>query len=122
VQDKENEKDVSGKGKIEAKVFKDIHPTWSAAAGQSYEGERQGHKEYEPKKIKSSANELAQIRRASMKRSQEALKRRNILDLVLIRQGADAHHDERSREHGVDADERQDQAKQPLQGWKIHPN
>jgi len=57
MQDKENEKDVSGKGKIEAKVFKNIQPTWSAAVGQSYEGERQGQKEYEPKKIKSSANE-----------------------------------------------------------------
>lgn len=61
MQDQENQKDASGKGKIEAEVFKNKHPTWSAAVGQSYKGERQCQEEYEPKKIKSSANKLVQI-------------------------------------------------------------
>ncbi|SRR6266478_657005 len=104
MQDQEDEKDVGGKGEINGKILKYEHPTWSAAVDQSYEGERQGQKEYKPKKIKSSANKLAQIRRPSMKRGQRALKRRNIFDLALVREGAKAHHDDCGREQRVDAD------------------
>jgi len=64
----QDEKDVGGKGEIERKVC-NKRPTWSAAAGQRYEDERRGQKEYESKKIKSSVNKSVQIRRPSMKHS-----------------------------------------------------
>jgi hypothetical protein len=109
MQDQENEKNVSSEGNIKAEVSKNRRPTWDLV-GQTYESERQGQKEYEPKKIKSSTNKLVQIRGASVKRGQRALKRRNIYIFgpLLVRKGAEAHHDYCGREQCVDADQRQD--------------
>jgi len=88
MKDQEDEKDVGGKGKIEAKVLENGRPTWNLAVTQSHKGEGQSQEKYEPKQIKRKANKRAQVRGPSMKRSHRALKRRSISDLGLSCYGA----------------------------------
>jgi hypothetical protein len=88
IKHQEDEKDVGGKGEIEAEVLENRCPTWNLAVAQSYEGKGQSQEKYEPKKIKRTGNKLVQIRRPSIKHDQGTLKRRSIFDVALSRYGA----------------------------------
>jgi len=81
MQDQENKKDVRCEGKVHQEVAQDEHSGGRTAQFADECGSGQSQKEHEPKKIESSINKLARIRRPSLKCSQRAL----------IRYGAETH-------------------------------
>jgi hypothetical protein len=66
MQNEENEKDVSGKGKIHQEIAQNKYVDGDFAV-HCYGRKGQRQKEYEPKKVESSTKKLAHIRRPTLK-------------------------------------------------------